>query len=313
MSLLRNSKLVYSIYNFLHHEKLKRNEELYRKLGVKKHYSAAVSSADFEDIDPKTLAPSKDIEAAIQTKKDHLPIEIQDQIKDWDQNGFAILRSFYSDEKAESINQEVDHLLNSGKVKWRYGNKIMFAIHMSKILTNLGSNRQLLDVLDVLVGQPVSLFQSINFKTGSQQRTHSDAIHMTTFPFGNMIAIWVALEDMTLENGALHYYPGSHKLPYIMNKDFDNISSKLWLGPKDYSDYENKIQEVLVQNPMEKKVFTAKKGDVLIWHANLLHGGEKVLDPTSTRKSVVYHYFADNSVAYHEITERPGLRIIQGR
>ncbi|MFT6727311.1 MAG: phytanoyl-CoA hydroxylase [Litorivivens sp.] len=311
MSILRKSKIVYSLYNLFQRKKLERNEELYRRIGLKKHYSSAVSSRDFERIDPDVLAPSKEVQAAIKIKKDGLPVDIQEQIKDWSENGFAILPSFYSEETAEKINDEVDHLLDTGKVKWRYGNKIMFAIHQSKMLTELGSNSQLLDVLSVLTGQPVSLFQSINFKAGSQQRTHSDAIHMTTFPFGNMIAIWVALEDMTLENGALHYYPGSHKLPYVMNSDFDNIGSKFWLGPKDYSDYEEKIQEVLVNNPMQKKVFTAKKGDVLIWHANLLHGGEKVIDPKSTRKSVVYHYFADNSVAFHEITERAGLRLIQ--
>lgn len=310
MSILRKSKLVYSLYNLFQRSKLERNAELYRKIGLKKHYSSPVSSKDFEGVDPQVLAPSSDAREAIRLKMEALPPEIQDQVKEWDKNGFAILRSFYSEETTEKINDEVDHLLDTGKVKWRYGNKIMFAIHQSEMLTDLGSNRQLLDVLDVLTGQPVSLFQSINFKTGSQQRTHSDAIHMTTFPFGNMIAIWVALEDMTLENGALHYYPGSHKLPYVMNADFDNVSSKLWLGPKDYSDYEEKIQDVLAKNPMDKKVFTAKKGDVLIWHANLLHGGEKVIDPKSTRKSVVYHYFADNSIAFHEITERPGLRLI---
>ena len=32
-------------------------------------------------------------------------------------------------------------------------------------------------------------------------------------PEGFMCGVWVALEDMDMENGPLVYYPGSHKLP----------------------------------------------------------------------------------------------------
>ena len=28
-----------------------------------------------------------------------------------------------------------------------------------------------------------------------------------------MCGVWVALEDITEDNGPLHYYPGSHRLP----------------------------------------------------------------------------------------------------
>jgi hypothetical protein len=36
--------------------------------------------------------------------------------------------------------------------------------------------------------------------------------------------------------------------------------------------------------------FMAKKGDVLIWHADLMHGGAKIDNPAFTRKSLVCHY-----------------------
>jgi hypothetical protein len=34
----------------------------------------------------------------------------------------------------------------------------------------------------------------------------------------------------------------------------------------------------------------AKKGDVLIWHADLMHGGAPIEDPKRTRKSLVAHF-----------------------
>ncbi len=59
---------------------------------------------------------------------------------------------------------------------------------------------------------------------------------------------------------------------------------------------------------MNKEIFLAKKGDLFIWHANLLHGGELRTDD-STRKSLVAHYFTTEGdvINYHEITQRPAI------
>lgn len=42
---------------------------------------------------------------------------------------------------------------------------------------------------------------------------------------------------------------------------------------------------------MTKVDFYARKGDVFIWHANLIHGGNPVLGPKFIRKIMVLHYF----------------------
>jgi ectoine hydroxylase-related dioxygenase (phytanoyl-CoA dioxygenase family) len=67
------------------------------------------------------------------------------------------------------------------------------------------------------------------------------------------------------------------------------------------------IEGKLKESNLSKEIFLAKKGDVLLWHANLLHGAEKQVDKTKTRKSVVFHYFKKGVVCYHEITQRPAL------
>ena len=224
----------------------------------------------------------------------------------WSEKGYVVLDAFYSNEEVDAINTEVDRLIKTKKASWRY-NRILFANKISNLINNTGTSKKLTTVLSLLLGKEVRLFQSLNFIQGSQQKSHSDFIHMTTFPKGNLIAVWIALEDTTLENGLLHYYPGSHKLPYILNNDFDNVGTKYRLGDKTYGDYEDKIAEVIQQNKLKKEVFLAKKGDLLIWHANLLHGGEPVLDKNATRKSMVFHYYAKDVICYHEITQRPTL------
>ena len=67
------------------------------------------------------------------------------------------------------------------------------------------------------------------------------------------------------------------------------------------------LQDILKQNEFQPVPFLAKKGDVLIWHANLVHGGMPIEDKNTTRKSMVIHYYADDVIKYHEITERPSL------
>jgi hypothetical protein len=41
---------------------------------------------------------------------------------------------------------------------------------------------------------------------------------------------------------------------------------------------------------LKTETFMAKKGDVLIWHADLMHGGVPIQDPRQTRKSLVAHF-----------------------
>jgi ectoine hydroxylase-related dioxygenase (phytanoyl-CoA dioxygenase family) len=130
---------------------------------------------------------------------------------------------------------------------------------------------------------------------------------MSTYPLGGLIAAWVALEDITPENGPLHYYPGSHKLPYYLNADYDNEGNSWLIGDKDYSAYEAFIDQRVQELGLKKEIFLAKKGDIFIWHANLLHGGEPHSNKALTRRSMVLHYFSPDHICYHEITQRPAL------
>jgi ectoine hydroxylase-related dioxygenase (phytanoyl-CoA dioxygenase family) len=130
---------------------------------------------------------------------------------------------------------------------------------------------------------------------------------MTTYPLGGLLGVWIALEDITTENGPLHYYPGSHKLPYYLNSDYNNEGTDYMIGDKSYAEYEKMMQQKIAEQGLKKEIFKAKKGDLLIWHANLFHGGEPHTNKNMTRKSMVLHYFKEHSICYHEITQRPAL------
>lgn len=310
-STLRKYKFFYMLYNYFKKEELKHNIHLYRKYGIKKKYYSSVSSEDFIGMEsPANTYDRLDSREALPQKQvfRELDEEVQEELLPWSEKGYVILKKFFSDQEIDQVNTEVDHLIKSNQVKFKWGTKIMFAIKKSQLLYDFGSSERLMKILSLLMDKPVQLFQSINFLTGSQQKTHSDSFHMTTFPKGNLIAIWVALEDISADSGPLHYYPGSHKLPYIMNRDYDNVGTKYELGSKTYADYTDRIEEEIEKKHLQKEVLLAEKGDVLIWHANLLHGGEPVQNEKSTRKSMVFHYYTEDAICFHEITQRPSLR-----
>jgi phytanoyl-CoA hydroxylase len=305
--LIRRLKLLYSVYNFFHRKDLIHNEVMFKKLGFKKRYYSSLSSKDFrhlagldgETTDKQKLLSCKLFDTLSESNKEGL-LKFAD-------NGYAVINNYLSARQADNINAEISLLLKEKKLKLNAANKIMFAIHQSKLLWDTGNDAELKEVLSVLLGGEAVLFQSINFLMGSEQETHSDSIHMTTYPLGGLLGVWIALEDIEEDNGPLHYYPGSHKLPYYLNSDYDNEGNGILLGNKSYADYENMIKEKTKQQRLEKVSFLAKKGDLLIWHANLFHGGDRHFNKQKTRKSMVFHYFKEDAICYHEITQRPAL------
>jgi hypothetical protein len=304
-------KVAYIIFNLFHKRHLKYNVAAYKALGLKKKYFSPVSSKDFEELKDKkpTINDAENIQQKIEKADLFKKLSDTDQrsLLDFDLNGFASIKHYLNAEQVDKINEEIDRLLESNAINPLGNGKIMFACRHSKIINDLGNNAGLKQLLSALFGKNAILFQSINFFSGSEQHTHSDSIHMTTFPEGGLLGVWFALEDITIENGPLHYYPGSHKLPYYMNGDYNNEGNKWLLGGKSYSEYEKMIEEKINQYQIKKQVFLAEKGDLFIWHANLFHGGEPHTNKAMTRKSMVLHYFREGDVCYHEITQRPAL------
>lgn len=157
---------------------------------------------------------------------------------------------------------------------------------------------QIISALEHLYGAQPHPFQTLNFTVGTQQRAHSDHIHFSSRPLGFMCGVWVAIEDVTAENGPLFYYPGSHNLPYVSYAELGIDPSQLESEPHAYAQYESAIEKFAEGHGLTRQIFTANKGDVLIWAANLIHGGSPVTKLGSTRWSQVTHYLFDDCVHY---------------
>lgn len=168
----------------------------------------------------------------------------------------------------------------------------------------LACNEFILGKLKELYGRNPIPFQTLNFPIGTVQNTHSDTIHFHSFPQRWMCGVWVALEDIGEVNGPLHYYPGSHRLPVLTMEDagvafaFEFNDTNRTIAQKAYEKYEKAIKEVIEFSGIKKKILCIEKGDLLIWSANLLHGGDPILEEGATRFSQVTHYYFEGCKYY---------------
>jgi len=172
---------------------------------------------------------------------------------------------------------------------------------------------KILEVLRILYQREPVPFQTINFRVGSQQRTHSDTVHFSSIPHGFMCGAWVALEDVDARNGPLHYYPASQHLPIYDLHDI-GIAASFQQKPYDnYGLYEDFVEALMKAEQYDRREIKVSRGECLIWAANLFHGGSPIVDEARTRHTQVTHYYFDGCLYYTPLLSDPGLGRLQTR
>jgi phytanoyl-CoA hydroxylase len=225
-----------------------------------------------------------------------------------DRDGFLILPRFFSEARIDSfvaaVRSNVDarppevivDLLDTNERK-RLSSLTLEQVQTLRMKVNdlyltmpdvrdLALDPQLGQILNDCMTMPVALCNSLYLEKGSAQDPHVDAIYMTPKTPGHLLASWVALEDVHEDAGPLEYFPGSHLIPQWKFSDGSYHSV-----PSEMDQWEAYMDSQVSERGLRKESFFAKKGDVFIWHAHLLHGGGPINDPRRTRRSTVFHYF----------------------
>jgi len=143
-----------------------------------------------------------------------------------------------------------------------------------------------LRVVEALYGRPPIPFQTLSFRVGTEQATHSDAVHFGSDPTDFVCGAWIALEDVGARNGPLHVVPGSHLLPL-----YEPSHLGLDAGRDSYPQYEERIAALIDEQGLARKEIHLQRGQAVLWAANVLHGGSPIAQPGSTRRSQVTHYY----------------------
>jgi phytanoyl-CoA hydroxylase len=141
--------------------------------------------------------------------------------------------------------------------------------------------------LTQIYDRPPVVFQTMTMRKGSEENQHIDTGPLTLTEPMSLCASWVALEDVQPQSGPFQFIPGSHRLPELLLYGTDKANSGNY---EEYGRILNTTLQMCEERGLKIENFMAKKGDVLIWHADLMHGGAPIQDPRRTRKSLVAHF-----------------------
>jgi ectoine hydroxylase-related dioxygenase (phytanoyl-CoA dioxygenase family) len=109
------------------------------------------------------------------------------------------------------------------------------------------------------------------------------------------------LEDISIDAGSLFYHIGSHNwhFEYLQKAQHDTAETnepvsgdiiaaraKAWL---------DRLASRIVENGTPKKPMVLRRGDAVVWHARLAHGGMPRVVSELSRRSVVYHFIGKKS------------------
>lgn len=241
----------------------------------------------------------------------------------WDDNGFLVLPGFFTEAECEAVAsasdrvwQErptdvvVDDLVTNRRCRSTDVSDDDARDHRFKLNDLYLSDKRLRDVtiservgmvLEELLGDEPVACNTLNFDYGSQQADHLDTLYMTPLSDAALVATWMALEDTVADAGPLRYYPTSnHIAPYRFSTGSYHVSLP---EMEPWSDY---MADQIDRQGLEEQRFLAKRGDLFIWHALLLHGGSEICRPGLTRKSLVTHFFTQTDCERLGADIRPG-------
>jgi Phytanoyl-CoA dioxygenase (PhyH) len=232
----------------------------------------------------------------------------------WRANGYVILRGAASDELTARAAADLDrayaggfpdmlfecHPVSPERIKWHPATleqpaKALDIHHFSSATRELVFCPAVTEFLDLIFESHALASQTLGFLRGSAQEGHQDSAYVPYTIGRAFAASWIALEDVTLGAGELFYYPGSHRFAdflyagtYKSVHEAMRVTGETGLGAE-VARHVASLEERAVAHGLARLPFAARRGDALIWHADLVHGGNPV-SRDITRKSVVTHY-----------------------
>ena len=182
--------------------------------------------------------------------------------------------------------------------------RIADAWKLSEAAQEVALAPRVLGLLEELYGRRPKPFQTLNFMNGTEQAAHVDGMYFNSEPQGWMCGVWVALEDIDMDNGPLVYYPGSHNLPLPTWDELGEIDRSDFASYGEFTSarvirYQEHVAQQVESYPREAEFGTIERGQALVWAAHLIHGGSTQRDRSRTRHSQVTHYYFEGDEMRH--------------
>jgi len=124
-----------------------------------------------------------------------------------------------------------------------------------------------------------SLMQTMLFDLNTATPGHQDWYYLDSVPKGNLIAAWIALEDIQDDAGRFYVMPGSQ-----------NIDFGATAAGRTHAEWLEIIRQYVVSHAGDMSAPALRTGDVLFWNSRTVHGSLPTRNEARSRKSLTAHY-----------------------
>lgn len=232
----------------------------------------------------------------------------QEQIDEFHLRGYVVVGKLLDDDLIEVLRAEYDRLFAEAHETGRFRNlsigdtenidektdadikmlQIMQMCERSLDFRQLLYDGRILDIAEDLIGPNIQLFHDqALFKPahhGGPVTWHQDNAYWRCVP-AKLVSCWLTLDDVNVENGAMHLLPGSHLTPI----SHDHSPEKRTGALLDIGDQVNATKAAIVDLPA---------GGVLFHHCQTLH----YTPPNSTdrqRRAFAMHFMPPGTRSGH--------------
>jgi hypothetical protein len=237
------------------------------------------------------------------------------------ETGFVVLPQMQDGALCDQAREEYDAWLENNRSEadqhqdpeGRQFRLTNFHLH-SNAAMQLAKNAEIMNILDFVFGSEAAVHTSLTFQYSTMQRLHRDSPYFHTFPKNLFVGVWTALQDIDPDSGPLSYVPGSHRKSIDQHAYYNEALART-------GDPDTARREALLRYQLEITEYgegmrttqyaVLKKGDIAIWHPELIHGGSPARQPELKRHSMVVHccparvhvYIDDAFLQHQEETE----------
>jgi phytanoyl-CoA hydroxylase len=235
---------------------------------------------------------------------------LKNHVNNIEKNGYTIIRNAFDTELANKVIEEFDEWSSNPNNQFepfkqeRITNFHIYSNNTKDIVTNVYVNK----ILTSLFKKEPVVYTSLFFREGTNQCYNRDTPHFYTNPIDQFYSVWYALEDMHVNAGPLKYYIGSHNLDIVDGHEIynsiytDEDEVNLNIDHRCFTNYIDstlkKCKELNLTESTTKKNNILHKGDIVVCHPRLVHGGSDIIDKTLTRYSMVTHHVPINTAVF---------------
>lgn len=132
-----------------------------------------------------------------------------------------------------------------------------------------------------ILGSEVDLYQAMALIKpalhGSEKPWHQDNAYFSVEELDGILGTWIALDDVNIENGAMHFLPGGHRMGPLKHMHTTDCEIE-------HDRYSDETAEAIC----------LKAGGIILFHGNAPHFTPPNHSP-NRRRAIQYHYRAMNN------------------